>query len=94
MQSRNNEVGESFLGEGYIKLDQTDDVHFELSDQQHVVLQKIHFLYNEMIQTQILKFINLEKIKHLYSQVRDESVETIFDLIQKEVLNELDSYTS
>jgi hypothetical protein len=82
-------MGESFLG-----LDQNDDVHFELSDQQHVVVQKIHFLYNEMIQTQILKFINIERIKHLYSQVRDESVETIFERIQKEVLNELDSYTS
>ena len=89
MQPRNNEIGESFLG-----LDQSDDVHFELSDQQHGVLQKIHFLYNEMIETQILKFIKLDGIKRLYTQVRGESVDTIFELIQKEVLDELASYTS
>ena len=47
-----------------------------------------------MIQTQILKFINLDKIKQVYTQFKDESAETIFALIQQEVLNELESYNT
>lgn len=54
--------------------DAGEDIHYEQTEAQEKLVNQIYNHYNEMITTQILRYINVDKLKQIYDANDRENI--------------------